>query len=105
MYNLTTDFLSFFIPYTISVLAVSLPLALIIARDSIICLRDHYRKREVRLMDELGKEIGARLTVKREADFQRTKDTAKIERLTNVVATLEGELSALRANSSKHNEL
>ena len=37
----------------------------------------------------------------READFQRTTKIAEIERLTKKVATLEGELSALRANSSK----
>lgn len=97
MDKLTTDFLSFFIPYTISVLVVSLSLALIIARDSIIWLRDHYRKREVWLMDELSKAIRARRDAEREARCQR----AAIERLTKKVATLEGELFALRANSSK----
>lgn len=101
MDKLTTDFLSFFIPYTIAVLAVSLPLALITAKDVIIWLRDYYRKREVRLMDELRKEIRVRLAAEREADFHRTTKTAEIERLAKKVAALEGELSALRANSSK----
>lgn len=105
MDNLTTDFLSFFVPYAISVLVVSLPLALITARDSIIWLRDYYRKREVRLMDELGKEISARLEAERGRDLLLMTKTAKIERLTKKVAALEWELSALRANPSKHNEL
>ena len=101
MDKLTTDFLSFFITYTISVLVVSLSLALIIARDSIIWLRDHYRKREVWLMDELSKAIRARREAEREVEFQRTTKAAEIERLAKKVAVLEGELSALRANSSK----
>ena len=101
MDKLTTDFLSFFIPYTIAVLVVSLPLALIIAKDSIIWLRGHHKKREVRLMDELRKEIRARLAAERGRDFQLAIKEAKIERLAKKVATLERELSALRANSSK----
>ena len=101
MDKLTTDFLSFFIPYTIAVLAVSLPLAVAIAKDGIIWLRDHHRKVEGMLMGELREARSARRKAEREAEFQLTTKTAEIERLAKKVATLEEELSALRANSSK----
>lgn len=101
MDKLTTDFLSFFVPYLIVVLGVAVPLATKMAKDVILNYRDHYRNLEGILMDELRKEISARRDAEREADFQRTTKTAEIEWLSKKVATLEGELSALRANSSK----
>ena len=101
MDKLTTDFLSFFITYLLVVLAVAVPLATKMAKDVILLYRDHYRKLKGMLMDELRKEISARLAAEREAKFQRTTKTEYIERLAKKVSTLEGELSALRANSSK----
>ena len=101
MDKLTTDFLSFFVPYLIVVLGVAVPLSTKMAKDVILHYRDHYREKEGVLMDELRKEISARRDAEREADFQRTTKTAEIERLSKKVATLEGELSALRVNSSK----
>nr|DAR09734.1 MAG TPA: hypothetical protein [Caudoviricetes sp.] len=52
-------------------------------------------------MDELSKALRSRRKAEREAKFQHTTKTAEIGRLTKKVATLEGELSAIRANSSK----
>ena len=101
MDKLTTDFLSFFITYILVVLAVAIPLATKMAKDVILLYRDHYRKLKGMLMDELRKEISARRKAEREANFHRTTKTAEIERLAKKVATLEGELSAIRANSSK----
>ena len=101
MDKLTTDFLSFFVPYLIVVLAVAIPLATKIAKDVIIYYRDRHIKVEGMLIEELRKEISERREAEREAKFQRTTKTADIERLTKKVATLEGELSAIRANSSK----
>ena len=101
MDNLTTDFLSFFIPYLIVVLAVAVPLATKIAKDVIIDYRDRHIKVEGMLIEELRKEISARREAEREAKFQRTTKTAEIERLTKKVATLEDELLRLRANSYK----
>ena len=101
MDKLTTDFLSFFIPYILVVLAVAVPLATKMAKDVILLYRDHYRKLKGMLMDELRKEISARREAERETKFQRTTKTAEIERLTKKVATLEDELLRLRANSSK----
>lgn len=101
MDKITTDFLSFFITYLLVVLAVAVPLATKMAKDVILLYRDHYRKLKGMLMDELRKEISARREAEREAKFQHTTKTAEIRRLTKTVATLEGELSALRANSSK----
>lgn len=101
MDKLTTDFLSFFVPYLIVVLAVAVPLATKMAKDVILHDRERHIKVEGMLMDGLRKEISARRKAEREADFQRATKTAEIERLTKKVATLEGELSALRANSSK----
>nr|DAP74152.1 MAG TPA: shock protein B [Caudoviricetes sp.] len=105
MDNLTTDFLSFFVPYLIVVLGVAVPLATKMAKDVILHYRDRYREKEGMLMDELRKEISARRDAEREAELLRKTKAAEIERLTKKVATLEGQLSALRANSSKHNEL
>lgn len=101
MDKLTTDFLSFFITYLLVVLAVAIPLATKMAKDVIILYRDRHIKVEGMLMDELRKEISARREAEREAKFQHTTKTAEIGRLTKKVATLEGELSAIRANSSK----
>lgn len=101
MDKLTTDFLSFFVIYLIVVLGVAVPLATKMAKYVILNYRDHYRNLKGILIDELRKEISARRDAEREADFQRTTKTAEIEWLTKKVATLEGELSALRANSSK----
>ena len=101
MANLVQEFLSFFVRYSIVVLGVAVPLATKMAKDVILHYRDHYRNLKGILMDELSKEISARRDAEREADFQRTTKTAEIERLTKKVATLEGVLSALRANSSK----
>ena len=101
MDKLTTDFLSFFIIYLLVVLAVAVPLATKIAKDVIIDYRDRHIKVEGMLMDELRKEISARRGAEREAEFHRKTKTAEIERLAKKVATLEGELSAIRANSSK----
>lgn len=101
MDKLITDFLSFFITYLLVVLAVAVPLATKMAKYVILLYRDHYRKLKGMLMDELRKEISARRKAEREANFHRTTKTAEIERLAKKVATLEGELSALRANSSK----
>ena len=101
MDKLTTDFLSFFITYLLVVLAVAVPLATKMAKDVILLHLDRHIKVEGMLMDELRKEISARREAERETKFQRTTKTAEIERLAKKVATLEGELSAIRANSSK----
>lgn len=101
MDKLTTDFLSFFVPYLIVVLAVAVPLATKMAKDVILLDRERHIKVEGMLMDGLRKEISARREAEREAKFQRTTKTAEIERMTKKVASLEGELSAIRANSSK----
>ena len=101
MDKITTDFLSFFITYLLVVLAVAVPLAAKMAKDVILLYRDRHIKVEGMLMEGLRKEISARREAEREAEFHRTTKTAEIERLAKKVATLEGELSALRANSSK----
>ena len=105
MDKLTTDFLSFFVPYVVFVLSAGLIISFPLSVHHIIAVRSYYAKREERLMDELSKALRSRRKAEREAEFQRTIKTAEIERLTKKVATLEGELSALRANSSKHKEL
>ena len=101
MDKLTTDFLSFFVPYLIVVLAVAVPLATKIAKDVILLHLDRHIKVEGMLIEELRKEISERREAEREAKFQRTTKTEEIERLTKKVVALERELFALRANSSK----
>lgn len=65
MDKLTIDFLSFIIPYATIVVGISLILALIIAKDGIVKIRDYYKKREDKLMKELEKEISARVDAER----------------------------------------
>lgn len=101
MDKLTTDFLSFFVPYVAFVFLAGIIISIPLSVNHIIAVRSYYAKREELLMDKLGKALSARRKAEREADFQRATKTAEIERLTKKVATLEGELSALRANSSK----
>ena len=97
MDKLTTDFLSFFVPYLIVVLGVAVPLATKMAKDAGLQLMDYHTRIEGILKDELSRA----LSEKREAEFQLTAKTAEIEWLAKKVANLEGELSALRSNSSK----
>ena len=101
MDKLTADFLSFFVHYMGSVSIIAALISVPLSAHHIIAVRSYYEKREELLMDELSKALRARRKAEREADFQNTTKTAEIERLTKKVATLEGELSALRANSSK----
>ena len=101
MDKLTTDFLSFFVHYMGSVSIVAALISVPLSVHHIIAVRSYYREREERLMDELSKALRSRRKAERDAEFQRTTKTADIERLTKKVADLEGELSAIRANSSK----
>lgn len=101
MDNLTTDFLSFFVPYMGFILLSSLVLSLALSEHHILAARYYARKWE-RVVSETIREKDE---AKREVELLRNTKTAEIERLTKKVATLEGELSALRANLSKHNEL
>lgn len=87
MYNLTTDFLSFFLPYMGAIILSSLVLSLDMSEHHILSARYYYARKWERLVGEAIRE-------KNEAKLE-------VERLTKKVATLEVELSALRANSSK----
>nr|DAP58566.1 MAG TPA: Cytochrome c oxidase assembly protein [Caudoviricetes sp.] len=87
MYNLTTDFLSFFLPYMGLIILSSLVLSLAMSEHHILSARYYYARKWERLVGEAIRE-------KNEAKLE-------VERLTKKVATLEVELSALRANSSK----
>lgn len=98
---MATDFLSFFVHYMGSVSIIAALISVPLSVHHIIAVRGYYREREERLMDELSKAIRSRREAEREAKFHRTTKTAEIERLAKKVATLEGELSALRTNSSK----
>ena len=101
MDNLTTDFISFFVPYVALVLSAGFIISLPLSVHHIIAVHSYHVKREEQLKVELGKALSARRKAEREAEFQCTTKTAEIERLAKEVATLKGELSALRANSSK----
>ena len=87
MDKLTTDFLSFFIPYMGLILLSSLVLSLALSEHHILAARYYYGRKWERL-------VGEALSKKEEAERE-------VERLTKKVATLWGELSAPRANSSK----
>lgn len=102
MDNLTVDFLSFFLPYMGIILLSSLVLSLALSEHHILAARYYYARKWERLV---GDAIREKNEAKQEAELLRKTKTAEIERLTKKVATLEGQLSALRANSSKHNEL
>nr|DAW14368.1 MAG TPA: Mitochondrial Calcium Uniporter channel, mitochondria, pentamer, N-terminal [Caudoviricetes sp.] len=93
MDKISTYFISFFVGYVTVFFVVVIPLVVYY----VYTVRVYYDKKDDRLMDELFKELIARRDAEREARCQR----AEIERLAKKVATLEGELSALRANSSK----
>lgn len=94
MDKISTYFIYFFVGYVAVFFVVVIPLIV----HYVYKVRFYYDKKEDRLKDELYKELIARRNAEREARCQR----AEIERLTKKVATLEEELSALRANSSKH---
>lgn len=93
MDKISTYFIYFFVGYVAVFFVVVIPLVVYY----VYTVRVYYDKKEDRLKDELYKELSARRDAEREARCQR----AEIERLTKKVATLESELSALRANSSK----
>lgn len=88
------DFLSFFLPYMGLILLSSLVLSFALSEHHILAARYYYARKWERLVSDV-------LSEKEEAEFQLKTKTAEIERLTKKVATLEGELSALRANSYK----
>ncbi|WP_455515706.1 hypothetical protein [Porphyromonas sp.] len=102
MDNLTTDFLSFFVPYMGFILLSLLVLSLALSEHHILAARYYYARKWERVVSETIREKDE---AKREVELLRNTKTAEIERMTKKVATLEGELSALRANLSKHNEL
>lgn len=83
MDNLTTDFL----PYIGVIILSSLFVSFALSEHHILAARYYYARKWERLVVEAIRE-------KNEANLE-------VERLTKKVATLEGELSALRANSSK----
>ena len=87
MDNLTVDFLSFFLPYMGLIILSSLVLSLALSEHHILAARYYYARKWERLVGEAIRE-------KNEAKLE-------IERLTKKVDTLEGQLSALHANSSK----
>ena len=87
MDNLTTDFLSFFLPYMGVIILSSLFSSFALSEHHILAARYYYASKWERLVGESIRE-------KNEAKLE-------IEWLTKKVATLEEELSALRANSSK----
>ena len=87
MDNLTVDFLSFFLPYMGVIILSSLVLSFALSEHHILAARYYYARKWERLIGEAIRE-------KNEAKME-------VERLTKKVAGLEGELSALRANSSK----
>lgn len=87
MDNLTTDFLSFFLPYMGLIILSSLFVSFALSEHNILAARYYYARKWERLVGEAIRE-------KNEAKLE-------VEWLTKKVATLEEELSALRANSSK----
>ena len=89
MDNLTVDFLSFFLPYMGLILLSSLFVSFALSEHHILAARYYYARKWERLVGEAIRE-------KNEAKLE-------VEWLTKKVATLEGELSSLRANSSKQN--
>lgn len=93
MDKISTHFITFFVGYVAVFFVVVIPLVVYY----VYTVRVYYDKKEDRLMDELSKELIARRDAEREARCQR----AEIERLTKKVASLEVELSDLRANSYK----
>lgn len=95
MDNLTTDFLSFFLPYMGLIILSSLFVSFALSEHHILSARYYYARKWERLVSDA-------LSEKEEAEVQLKTKTAEIERLSKKVATLESELSALRANSSKH---
>lgn len=94
MDKISTYFIYFFLGYVTVFFVVVIPLVVYY----VYTVRVYYDKKEDRIKDELYKELIARRDAEREARCQR----ANIERLSKKIATLEEELSALRANSSKH---
>ena len=87
MDKLTTDFLSFFLPYMGLIILSSLFVSFSLSEHHILAARYYYARKWERLVGEAIRE-------KNEAKLE-------VEWLTKKVATLEEELSALRANSSK----
>ena len=98
MYNLTTDFLSFSLPYMGFILLSSLFVSLALSEHHILAARYYYARKWERLVSDAIREKNE---AKQEAELLRKTKTAEIERLTKKVDTLEGQLSALHANSSK----
>lgn len=95
MDKISTYFISFFVGYVTVFFVVVIPLVVYY----VYTVRVYYEKKEDRIKDELYKELSARRDAEREARCKR----AEIERISKKIATLELELSALRANSSKQN--
>ena len=87
MDKLTTDFLSFFLPYMGLIILSSLFVSFALSEHHILAARYYYARKWERL-------VGEALSRKEEAELE-------VERLAKKVAALEGELSDLRANSSK----
>lgn len=98
MDKLTTDFLSFFLPYMGLILLSSLFVSLALSEHHILAARYYYARKWERLVSDAIREKNE---AKQEAVLLRKTKTAEIERLAKKVDTLEGQLSALRANSSK----
>lgn len=98
MDNLTVDFLSFFLPYMGVIILSSLVLSFALSEHHILAARYYYARKWERL---IGEAIREKNEAKRYAELIRKEKTAEIERLSKKVATLEGQLSALHANSSK----
>lgn len=98
MDNLTVDFLSFFLPYMGVIILSSLVLSFALSEHHILAARYYYARKWERL---IGEAIREKNEAKRYAELIRKEKTAEIEWLSKKVATLEGQLSALHANSSK----
>lgn len=98
MDNLTTDFFSFFLPYMGVILLSSLFVSFALSEHHILAARYYYARKWERLV---GEAIREKNEAKQEVEHLRKTKTAEIERLAKKVATLEGELSSLRANSPK----
>lgn len=98
MDNLTTDFLSFFLPYMGLIILSSLFVSFALSEHHILAARYYYARKWERLV---GEAIREKNEAKQEAELLRKTKTAEIERMTKKVDTLEGQLSALHANSSK----
>lgn len=99
MYNLTTDFISFFLPYMGLIILSSLVSSLAMSEHHILAARYYYYARKWERL--VGDAIREKNEAKQEAELLRKTKTAEIERMAKKVATLEGQLSALHANSSK----